>query len=92
MYAFNSAAIFSPGHPYIESTTVLSDTNIFQNLYCKVNCLVLRHSATNNNINCNCTIMHIIIIIAQKRYNNNIIVSWRLAILMSKIYSPIAIP
>ena len=25
MYAFNSAAIFSPGHPYIESTTVLSD-------------------------------------------------------------------
>ena len=26
MYAFNSAAIFSPGHPYIESTTVLSDT------------------------------------------------------------------
>ena len=26
MYAFNSAAIFLPGHPYIESTTVLSDT------------------------------------------------------------------
>ena len=26
MYAFNSAAIFYPGHPYIESTTVLSDT------------------------------------------------------------------
>ena len=26
MYAFNSAAIFSPGHPYIESTTVLSDS------------------------------------------------------------------
>ena len=25
MYAFNSAAIFPPGHPYIESTTVLSD-------------------------------------------------------------------
>ena len=25
MYAFNSAAIFYPGHPYIESTTVLSD-------------------------------------------------------------------
>ena len=25
MYAFNSAAIFLPGHPYIESTTVLSD-------------------------------------------------------------------
>ena len=25
MYAFNSAAIFSPGHPYIESTNVLSD-------------------------------------------------------------------
>ena len=24
--AFNSAAIFLPGHPYIESTTVLSDT------------------------------------------------------------------
>ena len=27
MYAFNSAAIFLPGHPYIESTTVLSDNN-----------------------------------------------------------------
>ena len=27
MYAFNSAAIFFPGHPYIESTTVLSDTS-----------------------------------------------------------------
>ena len=27
MYAFNSAAIFYPGHPYIESTTVLSDTS-----------------------------------------------------------------
>ena len=27
MYAFNSAAIFYPGHPYIESTTVLSDNN-----------------------------------------------------------------
>ena len=27
MYAFNSAAIFLPGHPYIESTTVLSDKN-----------------------------------------------------------------
>ena len=26
MHAFNSAAIFLPGHPYIESTTVLSDT------------------------------------------------------------------
>ena len=26
MYAFNSAAIFYPGHPYIESTTVLADT------------------------------------------------------------------
>ena len=25
MYAFNTAAIFPPGHPYIESTTVLSD-------------------------------------------------------------------
>ena len=25
MYTFNSAAIFPPGHPYIESTTVLSD-------------------------------------------------------------------
>ena len=25
MYVFNSAAIFLPGHPYIESTTVLSD-------------------------------------------------------------------
>ena len=25
MHAFNSAAIFSPGHPYIESTTILSD-------------------------------------------------------------------
>ena len=25
MYAFNLAAIFYPGHPYIESTTVLSD-------------------------------------------------------------------
>ena len=25
MYTFNSAAIFYPGHPYIESTTVLSD-------------------------------------------------------------------
>ena len=25
MYTFNSAAIFLPGHPYIESTTVLSD-------------------------------------------------------------------
>ena len=30
MYAFNSAAIFLPGHPYIESTTVLSD---YQTLY-----------------------------------------------------------
>ena len=29
MYAFNSAAIFSPGHPYIESTTVLSDNYTF---------------------------------------------------------------
>ena len=29
MYAFNSAAIFSPGHPYIESTTVLSDVYSF---------------------------------------------------------------
>ena len=28
MYAFNSAAIFSPGHPYIESTTVLSDDKL----------------------------------------------------------------
>ena len=28
MYAFNSAAIFSPGHLYIESTTVLSDIRI----------------------------------------------------------------
>ena len=28
MYAFNSGAIFSPGHPYIESTTVLSDTTV----------------------------------------------------------------
>ena len=28
MYAFNSAAIFFPGHPYIESTTVLSDKQI----------------------------------------------------------------
>ena len=27
MYAFNSAAIFPPGHPYIESTTVLSDNH-----------------------------------------------------------------
>ena len=27
MYAFNSAAIFYPGHPYIESTTVLSDAH-----------------------------------------------------------------
>ena len=27
MYAFSSAAIFSPGHPYIESTTVLSDNS-----------------------------------------------------------------
>ena len=26
MYTFNSAAIFFPGHPYIESTTVLSDS------------------------------------------------------------------
>ena len=26
MYAFNSAAISPSGHPYIESTTVLSDT------------------------------------------------------------------
>ena len=25
MVAFNSAAIFLPGHPYIESTTVISD-------------------------------------------------------------------
>ena len=25
MYTFNSAAIFPPGHPYIGSTTVLSD-------------------------------------------------------------------
>ena len=25
MYAFNLAAIFYPGHPYIESTTILSD-------------------------------------------------------------------
>ena len=25
MYVFNLAAFFSPGHPYIESTTVLSD-------------------------------------------------------------------
>ena len=28
MYAFNLAAIFSPGHPYIESTTVLSDNYV----------------------------------------------------------------
>ena len=26
MYTFNTAAIFFLGHPYIESTTVLSDT------------------------------------------------------------------
>ena len=32
MYAFNSAAIFLPGHPYIESTTILSDIiEVFQN-------------------------------------------------------------
>ena len=29
MCAFNSAAIFYPGHPYIESTTVLSDTHMY---------------------------------------------------------------
>ena len=29
MYAFNSAAIFYPGHPYIESTTVLSDYDTY---------------------------------------------------------------
>ena len=34
MYAFNSAAIFSPGHPYIESTTVLSDYAVISD-YCK---------------------------------------------------------
>ena len=28
MYAFNLAAIFLPGHPYIESTTVLSDSKV----------------------------------------------------------------
>ena len=32
MYAFNSAAIFLPGHPYIESTTVLSDKQTFPNV------------------------------------------------------------
>ena len=37
MYAFNSAAIFYPGHPYIESTTVLSDTGIS---LCSYLCLV----------------------------------------------------
>ena len=33
MYAFNSAAIFLPGHPYIESTTVLSDMPVHEKNY-----------------------------------------------------------
>ena len=33
MCAFNSAAIFYPGHPYIESTTVLSDYKMVQYSY-----------------------------------------------------------
>ena len=52
MYAFNSAAIFSPGHPYIESTTVLSD---IYNLYpqtCMSKCF---------NVDL-CTFKHIIIV------------------------------
>ena len=32
MYAFNSAAIFYPGHPYIESTAVLSYVTIHEKI------------------------------------------------------------
>ena len=32
MYVFNLAAIFLPGHPYIESTSVLSDNNQKMNI------------------------------------------------------------
>ena len=32
MYTFNTGAIFSPGHPYIESTTVLSDSKVFDQI------------------------------------------------------------
>ena len=51
MYAFNLAAIFYPGHPYIESTTVLSDTDIapVQTTITK-NCFLAHHSYTSRHL------------------------------------------
>ena len=46
MYAFNSAAIFLPGHPYIESTTVLSDARRgrwVEHIYMRVTLRGLKH-------------------------------------------------
>ena len=46
MYAFNAAAIFLWGHPYIESTTVLSD------IYIAATPLLLNYSTAPHKMDC----------------------------------------